>query len=81
MWNCPFGLRQNYKVIKFQSWILLPSSGNKEGRGQQVYLPGPLFQLASREDQNNHRPEQIRFLSSFRFSTPHRKQIPAYKTL
>jgi hypothetical protein len=38
-----FGIihRLNYKIIKLQrfgSWILLPSSGKKGGRGQKAYL-------------------------------------------
>jgi hypothetical protein len=41
--------RLNYKIIKLQrfgSWILLPSSGKKGGRGQKPYLLGPLVELA-----------------------------------
>jgi hypothetical protein len=38
----------NYKIRKLQSfgsWILLPSSVRKRGRGQKVYLLGPLLEL------------------------------------
>jgi hypothetical protein len=39
------------KVQRFGSWILLPSSDIKGGRGQKTYLLGPLVELASDLDQ------------------------------
>jgi hypothetical protein len=54
----------NYKIIKLQPFrkgILLSKSGKKGGRGQKIYLFGPLAELASDLVQV---AQQIGFLSS-----------------
>jgi hypothetical protein len=35
------------KLHLFESWILLPYLGEKEGRGKKSHLFGPLVQLSS----------------------------------